>query len=81
MLASPTLPEPPYLDKQRVDSATLRQRLEARFREHPDDRVVFLRADESLPYEVLQNAMALASSAGAQVVGLVSRPSPPKPDD
>jgi biopolymer transport protein TolR len=68
-----------YLDKQRVDSATLRRRLEARFREHPDDRVVFLRADESLPYEVLQNAMALASSAGAQVVGLVSRPSPPKP--
>jgi biopolymer transport protein TolR len=62
-----------YLDKQLVDSTTLRRRLEARFREHPDDRVVFLRADESLPYEVLQNTMALASSAGAQVVGLVSR--------
>jgi len=62
-----------YLDKVLVDSATLRQRLEARFREHPEDRVVFLRADESLPYEVLQNTMALASSAGAQVVGLVSR--------
>jgi biopolymer transport protein TolR len=68
-----------YLDKQLVDSATLRQRLEARFREHPDDRVVFLRADESLPYEVLQNTMALASGAGAQVVGLVSRAPAPKP--
>ena len=62
-----------YLDKQLVDSATLRRRLEARFREHPEDRVVFLRADESLPYEVLQSTMALASRAGAQVVGLVSR--------
>jgi len=62
-----------YLDKQLVDSATLRRRLEARFREHPEDRVVFLRADESLPYEVLQRTMALASRAGAQVVGLVSR--------
>jgi len=62
-----------YLDKAPVDSATLRQRLETRFREHPEDRVVFLRADESLPFEVLQNTMALASSAGAQVVGLVSR--------
>lgn len=68
-----------YLDRQLVDSATLRRRLETRFREHPEDRVVFLRADESLPYEVLQNAMALASSAGAQVVGLVPRLSPPKP--
>ena len=62
-----------YLDKQLVDSATLRRRLEARFREHPEDRIVFLRADESLPYEVLQSTMALASRAGAQVVGLVSR--------
>ncbi len=62
-----------YLDKVLVDSATLRQRLETRFRERPNDRVVFLRADESLPFEVLQNTMALARSAGAQVVGLVSR--------
>ena len=63
-----------YLNKAAVDSATLRQRLRTRFREHPEDRVVFLRADESLPYEQLQSAMELASSAGAQVVGLVSRP-------
>jgi biopolymer transport protein TolR len=62
-----------YLNKVLVDSVMLRRRLETRFREHPDDRVVFLRADESLPFEVLQNTMALASSAGAQVVGLVSR--------
>ncbi len=67
-----------YLDKVPVDSATLRRRLEVRFREHPDDRVVFLRADESLPYAVLQNTMALASGAGAQVVGLVSRAPAPK---
>jgi biopolymer transport protein ExbD len=62
-----------YFNKVLVDSTTLRRQLETRFREHPDDRVVFLRADESLPYEVLQNTMALASGAGAQVVGLVSR--------
>jgi biopolymer transport protein ExbD len=62
-----------YLNKAPVDSVTLRQRLESRFREHPEDRVIFLRADESLPFEVLQNMMALASGTGAQVVGLVSR--------
>ena len=70
-----------YLDKVAIDSATLRQRLETRFREHPEDRVVFLRADESLPYEVLQSTMAIASSAGAEVVGLVSRPSSQKSQD
>ena len=67
-----------YLNKAAVDSVTLRQRLRTRFRAHPEDRVVFLRADESLPYGELQRAMQLASSAGAQVVGLVSRPPAPK---
>jgi biopolymer transport protein ExbD len=67
-----------YLNKVLVDSVTLRRQLEARFREHPENRVVFLRADESLPYGVLQNTMAVASSAGAQVVGLVSRSPAPK---
>ena len=67
-----------YLNKMLVDSMTLRRQLETRFREHPEDRVVFLRADESLPYEVLQSTMALASGGGAQVVVLVSRAPVPR---
>jgi biopolymer transport protein ExbD len=66
-----------FLDKVAIDSARLRERLRARFREHPEDRVVFLRGDESLPYEKLQSTMELAASAGAQVVGLVARPHTP----
>ena len=62
-----------YLDRTPMDSATVHQRLVTRFRERPEDRVVFLRADESLAYGQLQSAMELAASAGAQVVGLVSR--------
>ena len=61
-----------YLDKVRTDSATLHQQLVTRFSQRPDDRVVFLRADRSLPYGVLQTTMAIASSAGAEVVGLVA---------
>jgi biopolymer transport protein TolR len=61
-----------YLDKVRTDSATLRRRLVARFAARPDDRVVFLRADRSLPYGTLEATMAIASSAGASVVGLVA---------
>lgn len=62
-----------YLDRVAIDSATLRRRLVTRFRQHPEDRVVYLRADEALPYAALQRTMDLASSAGAQVVGLISR--------
>jgi biopolymer transport protein TolR len=61
-----------YFNKVHTDSAALRQRLIARFRERPEDRVVFLRADQSLPYGQLEVTMELASSAGARVVGLVS---------
>ena len=67
-----------YLNKAAIDSSPLFQRLSRRFLEHPDDRVVFLRADESLPYGELQGTMALASRAGAEVVGLVSRQPPAK---
>ena len=61
-----------YLDKIPVDTATLRRALGNRFRARPEDRVVFLRADVSLPFGQLQETMELASSAGARVVGLVS---------
>jgi len=40
------------------------------------DRVVYLRADASLPYARVQSVMALASGAGAGVVGLVSERPP-----
>ena len=62
-----------YLDRTPMDSASIHRRLVTWFSERPDDRVVFLRADESLPYEQLQTAMELAAGAGADVVGLVSR--------
>jgi biopolymer transport protein ExbD len=61
-----------YFDKRPIDSTALRRALVERFRAKPDDRVVFLRADRALPYGRLQETMAIASSAGAQVVGLVS---------
>jgi biopolymer transport protein TolR len=61
-----------YLNKVPTDSSALRRALVERFRARPDDRVVFVRADESLPYARLQSTMELASSAGARVVGLVA---------
>lgn len=66
-----------YLNKAPTDSATLRQKLTTRFQAHPDDRVVYLRADQSLAFDQVQTIMELASSSGARVVALVSQP--PKP--
>ncbi len=67
-----------YFDKRPIDSIALRRVLVQRFRTKPDDRVVFLRADRTLPYGRLQETLAIASSAGAQVVGLVSEQPPPE---
>jgi biopolymer transport protein TolR len=70
-----------YLDKKPIDSTSLRRELTARYQQKPEHRVLFLWADASLPYEQVQSTMALASSAGAQVIGLVSRePSPASRD-
>jgi biopolymer transport protein TolR len=65
-----------FLDKVPTDSASLRRALVERFSDKPDDRVVFIRADQALPYGQLEDAMALASAAGAHVVGLVSSDAP-----
>ena len=67
-----------FLDKQPVSERMLAERLAERFRRTPDDRVVYVRADQNLAYSKVQSAMAIASAAGARVVGLVSvqRPEP-----
>ncbi|MEO5816280.1 MAG: biopolymer transporter ExbD [Gemmatimonadaceae bacterium] len=61
-----------FLDRQPVSERVLAERLAERFRRAPNDRVVYVRADRDLAYARVQEAMALASTAGARVVGLVS---------
>jgi biopolymer transport protein ExbD len=49
-------------------------RLAARFRRVPNDRVVYVRADRGLAYARVEETMSIATTAGARVVGLVSVP-------
>ncbi len=61
-----------YLNKRLVAAAALEPALRRLFAAHPDDRVLYLRADRSLDYAVVQGAMDAAARAGARVVGLVA---------
>ena len=61
-----------FYNKQPIDSAALRVRLARRFAAAPNDRLVYLRADQALDYEQVQSAMELASSSGARMVALVA---------
>jgi biopolymer transport protein ExbD len=61
-----------FFNKQPVSERVLAERLADRFRRTPNDRVVYVRADRELAYSRVEEAMALASTAGARVVGLVS---------
>ena len=66
-----------FFNKRAVSEAELRTRLRARFAGAPLDRVVYLRADRTLEYRLVRNAMALAADEGARVVGLITTPVAP----
>jgi biopolymer transport protein ExbD len=61
-----------FYNKQPIDSASLRARLAKRFAAAPGDRLVYVRADQAIPYEQAESIMELASSSGARTVALVA---------
>jgi len=58
----------------------MRQLLTAEFERHPDDRVLFVKADAGLQYGELLRAMDLARDAGAAVLAAVTE-APPGGDE
>lgn len=50
----------------------LREQLAALYRERSRDRVLFLKADTTLPFGVLQEAMVAARDAGVRVMGAIT---------
>ena len=61
-----------YLDKKPVRRDQVPAMLAQAFRERPQDKVLFLKADAGLPYEEIMIVMELAKDAGARVVAAVS---------
>jgi biopolymer transport protein ExbD len=61
-----------YLDKKMVAREQVPAMLTQAFRERPQDRVLFLKADANLPYEEIMTVMKIARDAGARVLAAVS---------
>jgi len=61
-----------YLNKRPVEVTVLPDMLVNEFLRHPDDRVMFIKADRELPYGELMRAMDMARTAGARVVAAVT---------
>ncbi len=67
-----------YLDKKPVRRDMVPAMLAQAFRERPQDKVLFLKADANLPYEEIMIVMELAKEAGARVVAAVSEARAPE---
>ena len=65
-----------YLNKRPINKAEVRQLLEAEFARHPEDRVLFVRADRTLRWSQLAEAMRVARSSGARMVAAVTEQDP-----
>jgi biopolymer transport protein ExbD len=61
-----------YINKVRIRKEDAMALLQADFQKHPEDRVLFVRADRSLKYGQLMEAMDIAKRAGARVVAAVT---------
>ena len=65
-----------YLNARPIDRAEAQSLLAAEFAARPEDKVLFLKADRSLPYAEVAAAMGTAREAGARVVAAVSEQTP-----
>jgi len=61
-----------YLDKKMVAREQVPAMLAQAFRERPQDKVLFLKADSNLPYEEIMTVMKIARDSGARVLAAVS---------
>jgi biopolymer transport protein ExbD len=65
-----------YLNRQLIPKDQALVRLQTEFALQPDDKVLFLKAHDDLPYEEVLVAMRIARDAGARVMAAVSEQSP-----
>jgi biopolymer transport protein ExbD len=70
-----------YLDKKPVAREQVPAMLAQAFRERPQDKVLFLKADANLPYEEIITVMKLGRDAGARVLAAVSEARGPVTDE
>jgi biopolymer transport protein ExbD len=65
-----------YLNKQPIARQNALALLEAEFKKHPDDKVLFLKADRNVPMSEVNEVFTLAKKAGAFVIAAVTECKP-----
>lgn len=65
-----------YLNKKPIVKANAQKLLEQEFLKHPDDKVLFVKADKNLKYGAMMEVMEVAKKAGAAVVAAVTESKP-----
>jgi biopolymer transport protein TolR len=65
-----------YLNKAPIQKANAQKLLEQEFLKHPDDKVLFVKADKNLKYGAMLELMDVAKKAGAAVVAAVTESKP-----
>ena len=65
-----------FLNKKPIRKEDAEQLLAAEFLKHPDDKVLFIKADRGLKYGELLKVMEIAKKSGAAVVAAVSDSKP-----
>jgi biopolymer transport protein ExbD len=66
-----------FLGEDSVPAAELTERLRALYRGRAGDHLLYLRADRSLPYRFVLNAVDAARAAGVRTIGAISSPRAP----
>jgi biopolymer transport protein TolR len=67
-----------YLNKQPLAKESALPALEVEFKKHPDDKVLFLKADKRVPYKEVLEVMSIAKKAGAFVIAAITECRPGK---
>ena len=65
-----------YLNKNPIRKEDAPALLRREFERHPDDRVLFVKADRGLRYGILMEAMELGKQSGARMVAAVTDQTP-----
>ncbi|HEX7051723.1 MAG TPA: biopolymer transporter ExbD [Longimicrobiales bacterium] len=65
-----------YLNKQPIRREDAPRLLEAAFAARPEDKVLFVKADRTLKYQEVMEAMMVARDAGARVVAAITEKRP-----
>lgn len=61
-----------YLNTRPISDAQLEDQLRAQFASHPEDHVLYLKADADIKYGRVQTAIETARKAGARVVASIT---------